>query len=127
MAIVLTWDVGFAMSYGVFQEYYYENWTLQGSRAQTGIIGTTQNGVMYLSMPFLFALFTKRWARWRQIAALCGAVVGGESLDGNFPFQIDLQVSLIESQISDADSKSLSSSLHASVSYCLLSAPTSGI
>ncbi|TVY30335.1 Monocarboxylate transporter [Lachnellula hyalina] len=70
-------DLGacFAMSYGVFQEYYYENWTLDGSRAQTGIIGTTQNGVMYLSMPFLFALFTKRWARWRQTAALCGTVL----------------------------------------------------
>ncbi|CZR66521.1 related to monocarboxylate transporter 2 [Phialocephala subalpina] len=66
---------GFAMSYGVFQEYYSSNWTLQGSQSTTGIIGTTSNGVMYLSMPFLFALFTKRWARWRQTAALCGAVL----------------------------------------------------
>ncbi|TVY78152.1 Monocarboxylate transporter [Lachnellula suecica] len=63
------------MSYGVFQEYYFENWTLQGSQSETGIIGTTQNGVMYLSMPFLFALFTKRWARWRQTAALCGTAL----------------------------------------------------
>ena len=61
------------MSYGVFQEYYSDNWTLQGSRSVTGIIGTTSNGVMYLSMPFLFALFTRRWARRRQTAALCGA------------------------------------------------------
>jgi len=30
---------------------------------------------MYLSMPFLFALFTKRWARWRQTAAICGTAV----------------------------------------------------
>ncbi|CAJ2512923.1 Uu.00g010420.m01.CDS01 [Anthostomella pinea] len=66
---------GFAMSYGVFQEYYYDNWTLQGGRDVTGIIGTTSNGVMYLSMPFLFALFTKRWARRRQAAALCGAAI----------------------------------------------------
>jgi MFS family permease len=66
---------GFAMSYGVFQEYYSSNWTLQGNRDLTGIIGTTSNGVMYLSMPFLFALFTKRWARWRQVAALCGAIL----------------------------------------------------
>ncbi|KAE8446365.1 hypothetical protein EG329_012114 [Mollisiaceae sp. DMI_Dod_QoI] len=66
---------GFAMSYGVFQEYYSDNWTLKGSRSATGIIGTTQNGVMYLSMPFLFALFTKRWARRRQTAAWCGAVL----------------------------------------------------
>lgn len=66
---------GFAMSYGVFQEYYSGNWTLQGSREVTGIIGTTSNGVMYLSMPFLFALFTRRWARRRQTAALCGAAL----------------------------------------------------
>ncbi|EOO00189.1 putative mfs monocarboxylate transporter protein [Phaeoacremonium minimum UCRPA7] len=63
------------MSWGVFQEYFGSNWTLQGSRSATGVIGTTSNGVMYLSMPFLFALFTKRWARWRQIAALCGVAL----------------------------------------------------
>ncbi|OCL15295.1 MFS general substrate transporter [Glonium stellatum] len=68
-------NAGFAMSYGVFQEYYSANWTLQGNREVTGIIGTTTNGVMYLSMPFLFALFTKRWARKRRIAALCGAAL----------------------------------------------------
>lgn len=63
------------MSYGVFQEYFYNNWTLQGGREVTGIIGTTSNGVMYLSMPFMFALFTKRWVRHRQTAALCGAIL----------------------------------------------------
>lgn len=63
------------MSYGVFQEYFSTNWTLSGSHELTGIIGTTFNGVMYGSMPFLFALLTKRWARWRQTAALCGAVL----------------------------------------------------
>ena len=68
-------NVGFAMSYGVFQEYLYNNWTLQGSRDITGIIGTTTNGVMYLSMPFLFAPFARRWARRRQAAALCGAAL----------------------------------------------------
>ena len=67
------------MNYGVFQEYYSSNWTLAGNPAITGIIGTTSNGVMYLSMPFLFALFTRRWARWRQTAALCGAVLAGLS------------------------------------------------
>ncbi|KAJ5754615.1 monocarboxylate transporter [Penicillium manginii] len=66
---------GFAMSYGIFQEYYSENWTFEGDRRITGIIGTTANGVMYLSMPFLFALFTRRWARWRQTAALTGTVI----------------------------------------------------
>lgn len=67
------------MSYGVFQEYYSSNWTFEGSQDTTGIIGTTTNGVMYLSMPFLFALFTKRWARWRQTAAFCGAALTGLS------------------------------------------------
>ncbi|KAJ5808239.1 monocarboxylate transporter [Penicillium riverlandense] len=66
---------GFAMSYGVFQEYYFDNWTFEGDRNITGVIGTTANGVMYLSMPFLFALFTRRWAHRRQLAALCGTVI----------------------------------------------------
>ena len=65
---------GFAMSYGVFQEHYYDNWTLSGDRNVTGVIGTTANGVMYLAMPFLFALFTRRWARKRQLAAICGTL-----------------------------------------------------
>ncbi|KAK7983179.1 hypothetical protein PG989_010581 [Apiospora arundinis] len=66
---------GFAMSYGVFQQYYFDNWTLEGDRNSTGFIGTTANGVVYLSMPFLFALFTRRWAHRRQLAALCGTVI----------------------------------------------------
>jgi MFS family permease len=63
------------MSYGVLQEYYFDHWVLQGGRELTGIIGTTSNGVMYLSMPLLFALFSKRWARYRQTAAICGALI----------------------------------------------------
>ena len=66
-----------AFSYGVFQEYYSDNWKLQGSHEVTGIIGTTSNGVMYLSMPFLFALFTKRWARGRQTALAFGFCLPG--------------------------------------------------
>ncbi|CRG86893.1 Putative inner membrane metabolite transport protein YdfJ [Talaromyces islandicus] len=66
---------GFAMSYGVFQQYYFDNWALKGDRSVTGVIGTTANGVMYLSMPLLFALFTRRWAHRRQLAALCGTVI----------------------------------------------------
>ncbi|KAL4757270.1 major facilitator superfamily domain-containing protein [Aspergillus foveolatus] len=66
---------GFTMSYGVFQEYYTNNWTFEGDRSITGVIGTTANGVMYLSMPLLFALFTRRWAHSRQLAALCGTAI----------------------------------------------------
>jgi len=63
------------MSYGVFQEYFSGNWTLQGGVDAAGTIGTTSNGVMYLAMPFLFALFTRRWAHRRRTAALCGVGV----------------------------------------------------
>ncbi|KAK5624516.1 hypothetical protein RRF57_000232 [Xylaria bambusicola] len=70
---------GFSMSYGVFQEYYLNNWTLAGSRDATGIIGTTSNGVVYLSIPFLSALFTRRWARHRQTAAMAGALLAALS------------------------------------------------
>lgn len=67
---------GFAMSYGVFQEYFSNNWSsLSGNQSLTGIVGTTFNGVMYLSMPILFAAFSQRWARHRQTAALCGAIL----------------------------------------------------
>lgn len=63
------------MSYGVFQEYFNSNWPLRGGRELTGVIGTTFNGIIYLSMPLLFALFTRRWARWRQAAALAGSLL----------------------------------------------------
>lgn len=63
------------MNYGVFQEYYTRNRPLRGSNSISGIIGTTSNGVMYLSMPFLFALFSRRWAYRRQTAALVGAAL----------------------------------------------------
>ncbi|KFY33007.1 hypothetical protein V495_08525 [Pseudogymnoascus sp. VKM F-4514 (FW-929)] len=43
---------GFAMNYGVFQEYYSSNWTLEGSQDVTGIIGTTSNGVIFLLSSF---------------------------------------------------------------------------
>lgn len=67
---------GFAISYGVFQEYLTDKWTLSGSPSLVGIIGTTSNGVMYLSMPFLFALLTTaRWAPRRRSVALAGAVL----------------------------------------------------
>ncbi|WZH49438.1 major facilitator superfamily domain-containing protein [Fusarium acuminatum] len=70
---------GFAISYGVLEEYYFNNWSLSGNKDITGAIGTTANGIMYLSMPFLFALFTRRWAYRRQYAAVCGALIASVS------------------------------------------------
>lgn len=63
------------MSYGVFQEYYSEQWILKGDHKLTGIVGTTFNGVIYIAMPLLFSLYTKKWARWRQTAALSGTAL----------------------------------------------------
>ncbi|KAL3952987.1 hypothetical protein ACCO45_012930 [Purpureocillium lilacinum] len=68
---------GFAMNYGIFQEYY------ASTPSATGIIGTTSNGVLYLSMPPLFLLLTARpsrhhrlsLARRRRLAALLGILL----------------------------------------------------
>lgn len=69
----LTQSIGFAMSYGVLQEYFSNNWPLKGSNSAAGVIGTTSNGVIYMSMPFLFGLFSQPGrARFRRTSALCG-------------------------------------------------------
>jgi predicted MFS family arabinose efflux permease len=65
------------MNYGVFQEYYTNSWPLHGSHSATGIIGTTSNGVIYLTMPILFAAFSQRWARFRHSVALAGIALSG--------------------------------------------------
>ncbi|KAI0577061.1 MFS-1 multi-domain protein [Pyrenophora tritici-repentis] len=51
---ILTW--GFPFAFGIFQEYYSSNPPFAGSRNIT-LIGTCALGVMYLSSPFVFALF----------------------------------------------------------------------
>lgn len=63
------------MTYGIFQEYYLNHWSFHGNRNTIGVIGTTSNGVMYLSMPLLFAAFSRRWARFRRTVAFCGVVL----------------------------------------------------
>lgn len=61
------------MSYGVLQDYFTKRWPLHGSSSGSGVIGTTFNGVIYLSMPFLFALFSRpQRARFRRVVAVCG-------------------------------------------------------
>jgi MFS family permease len=66
---------GFAMTYGIFQEYYIEHWAFKGSQNTVGVIGTTYNGVMYLSMPIFFAIFVRRWAQYRRVAAFSGIII----------------------------------------------------
>lgn len=68
------------MSYGILQEYYSRHLDAQGSGSSTGVIGTTMNGVIYISMPFLFAVFTHRLARWRHTSAICGLLLLSSSL-----------------------------------------------
>lgn len=63
------------MSYGVLQEYFMSDWELDGAVEITGTIGTTFNGVTYISMPILFALFVRRWSQWRRVAAISGTAL----------------------------------------------------
>src|ERR1700760_2341363 len=66
---------GFAMTYGIFQEYYGRHWTFNGSQSTVGVIGMTYNGVMYLSMPVLFMLLARKWERHRRAFAIAGVVI----------------------------------------------------
>ena len=65
------------MSYGVMQEYYTTDRFLQDNQSATGAVGTTFNGIVYLSIPLLFAAFTNRWARFRAAATVGGVVLTG--------------------------------------------------
>lgn len=70
------------MNYGVFQEYYSaeigKTIHLKGNPSVTGLIGTTSNGVMYLSMPLFFLMLTAPnsiFLRHRRTSAIFGTVV----------------------------------------------------
>lgn len=68
--------LGMAMNFGVFQEAYTQQEVIRGPRSATGVIGTTMNGVIYLSMPFLSTLLERsRWSAWRREVAIAGALV----------------------------------------------------
>lgn len=64
------------MTYGIYQEYYHQNNVFHGSKNATGVVGTTMNGVMYLTMPILSTLLDSgRWAKWRRVVAITGIVI----------------------------------------------------
>ena len=64
------------MTFGIWQDAYMQQQVIKGPRSVTGIIGTTMNGVMYLSMPFLStALEHGRWAERRRLVALAGTIL----------------------------------------------------
>ncbi|PPJ56763.1 hypothetical protein CBER1_09099 [Cercospora berteroae] len=56
---------GFALSYGVLQEYYSTNEPFASKPGGIAAIGTTSTGIMYLTMPVFLGAFQK-WPRVRQ-------------------------------------------------------------
>ncbi|KAK1092748.1 hypothetical protein LTR48_003729 [Friedmanniomyces endolithicus] len=80
--LILRFDhvAGFAMTFGIWQDFYIQQQVLRGAGSATGVIGTTMNGVMYLSMPFLAtALGRDHWAPWRRTVAIVGTVLASAS------------------------------------------------
>ncbi|PQE31439.1 hypothetical protein CJF32_00008061 [Rutstroemia sp. NJR-2017a WRK4] len=61
---------GYSTAFGVFQEYYQTHNTLKGSHASVATVGTTLNGVIYLSMPIMFTALT----RYPRLRPYCGPV-----------------------------------------------------
>jgi MFS family permease len=68
------------MSYGVFQEEYSTNFQLKGNSNLTGIVGTTLNGVLYMSLPLIQTLLATRLSQWRRTVAVVGLVMTSSSL-----------------------------------------------
>lgn len=61
------------MTFGIFQEAYTTQLPLGGPKSATGVIGTTTNGVMYLSLPILSTLLDSgRWSPYRRTVAFLG-------------------------------------------------------
>jgi MFS family permease len=71
---------GFALSFGILQEYYasHEPFASQGGIAA---IGTTSTGVMYLTMPLFLWGFQKwpkarRWSLWVSVPIIAISLIG---------------------------------------------------
>lgn len=60
---LLIW--GFALSFGVMQEYYISHEPFASKSGGIAAVGTTCTGVMYLTMPVFLSAF-QRWPRARQ-------------------------------------------------------------
>jgi MFS family permease len=68
------------MSYGVLQEEYSTNFQLKGNNSLTGIIGTTLNGVLYMSLPIIQTLLATRLSQWKRTVAVVGLILTSSSL-----------------------------------------------
>jgi hypothetical protein len=71
---------GFALSFGILQEYYASN---EPFASQGGIaaIGTTSTGVMYLTMPLFLWGFqrwpkARKWSLWASVPIIAVSLVG---------------------------------------------------
>lgn len=78
------------MTFGIFQTAYSHENLLHGVKSSTGVIGTTMNGVIYLSMPFLFTTLDRGpWTPWRREVAYTGIVLSSVAfLISSFSTQI---------------------------------------
>ncbi|ETS85837.1 hypothetical protein PFICI_03862 [Pestalotiopsis fici W106-1] len=65
---------GFALSFGVFQEFYSTHEPFQNSD-NIAVIGTTTSAIMYLAAPFVvtFCRFYPRWTRYLTFVGLTAA------------------------------------------------------
>lgn len=72
---------GFALSFGVMQEYYTSNEPFASRTDGIAAIGTTTTGVSYLTMPVYLAVFQRfpqwrKYALWISLPAIAIALVG---------------------------------------------------
>lgn len=78
-------STGFAVSYGILQDYYSSSNSRSDFKGlnvgATGVIGTTNNGVLYMAMPALLWLYAHhRLDSWRGTCAMCGLALSSLSL-----------------------------------------------
>lgn len=71
MLDALCW--GFPAIFGIFQDYYASHEPFAGSE-DIPIIGTCALGIMYLGLPFVFAIL-KRWPKLRRWSSPAGLVL----------------------------------------------------
>lgn len=69
---------GFAISYGVFQEYYSRLTKFEGN-ANLSIIGTLETSIYFLGSPF-FTPFVRRYHLWQRTMVLVGSAICAASL-----------------------------------------------
>jgi MFS family permease len=70
------------MSYGVLQDSYSTSSFLSGNTSLYGLVGTTLNGTLYMSLPIISTLLShdSKYYRYRQHAAIAGVLLSSFSL-----------------------------------------------